>query len=160
MQVNPNLFVIPRTPCQIVWNYKNHKQFELNLKYSLRLAEPIDALEKFDHSNSIDSDFLTPEFLQDQKTLTLNGVGTLYQKYFMLALKSSLPPIPLKMFIRVVGLDKLTIAQILCDMTDANSYLLRARSGAGSTLQALKMAGVFDLPAHRKLFSKAGLLDE
>lgn len=62
--------------------------------------------------------------------------------------------------LRSACLEEATVAEILSDMTSDNAHLLRVRSGAGVTLQALKKAGLFDLPANRQIFSKAGLFDE
>ena len=58
MYISPHLFILPRSPGQIVWDYKNHKQFELNLEYATRLAQLIDNPEKFDDSNIVDTQFL------------------------------------------------------------------------------------------------------
>ncbi|MGE8187848.1 SagB family peptide dehydrogenase [Pseudomonas sp. NPDC086278] len=63
MQINPHLFILPRTPGQIVWDYKNHKQFELNLKYSTRLAELINNPSIFNKNNAIDSQLLSAGIL-------------------------------------------------------------------------------------------------
>ncbi|CAI8803835.1 SagB family peptide dehydrogenase [Pseudomonas serbica] len=63
MQINPHLFIIPRAPCQIVWDYKNHKQFELNLEYSTRLSELINNPKKFDTLNTIDTQLLSAGIL-------------------------------------------------------------------------------------------------
>lgn len=63
MQINPHLFILPRTPGQIVWDYRNHKQFELNLDYSIRLAQLIDNPEVFDSANIIDTQFLNTGIL-------------------------------------------------------------------------------------------------
>lgn len=58
MHINPHLFILPRTPGQILWDYRSHKQFELNLEYSTRLAQLIDNPESFDTLNIIDTQFL------------------------------------------------------------------------------------------------------
>lgn len=63
MQINPYLFILPRTPGQIVWDYKNHKQFELNLEYSTRLAQLIDDPALYNNSNIIDAQFLNTGIL-------------------------------------------------------------------------------------------------
>ncbi|MBV6826991.1 SagB family peptide dehydrogenase [Pseudomonas sp. PD9R] len=63
MQINPYLFIIPRTPDQIVWDYKNHKQFELNLEYSTRLAKLIENPETFNTSNIIDNQLFSAGIL-------------------------------------------------------------------------------------------------
>ncbi|MFL1515754.1 SagB/ThcOx family dehydrogenase [Pseudomonas prosekii] len=63
MQINPHLFMLPRTPGQIVWDYRNHKQFELNLEYSTRLAQLIDNPRAFDTNNIIDTQFLNTGIL-------------------------------------------------------------------------------------------------
>jgi hypothetical protein len=62
--------------------------------------------------------------------------------------------------LRSAGLGETPVAQILCDLSGPQAQRLRARSGAGATLNAMKKAGFFDLPANRQLFSRAGLLDE
>ncbi|MDI2592557.1 SagB/ThcOx family dehydrogenase [Pseudomonas sp. N3-W] len=58
MHINPHLFILPRTPRQIVWDYKSHTQFELDLEYSIRLAELIENPNIFDTHNKIDNQFL------------------------------------------------------------------------------------------------------
>lgn len=63
MHINPHLFILPRTPGQIVWDYRGHKQFELNLEYSTRLAQLIDNPESFDNLNIIDTQFLNTGIL-------------------------------------------------------------------------------------------------
>ncbi|MFJ7796430.1 SagB family peptide dehydrogenase [Pseudomonas sp. NPDC096950] len=63
MHINPHLFILPRPPGQIVWDYRSHKQFELNLEYSTRLAQLIDNLGSFDNGNIIDTQFLNTGIL-------------------------------------------------------------------------------------------------
>ncbi|WP_433737659.1 SagB family peptide dehydrogenase [Pseudomonas putida] len=63
MQINPHLFIIPRPPHQIVWDYKNHKQFELNLEYSTRLSELIENPKIFSATNTIDTHLLSSGIL-------------------------------------------------------------------------------------------------
>lgn len=63
MHINPHLFILPRTPGQIVWDYRSHKQFELNLEYSTRLAQLIDNPESFNNDNIIDTQFLNTGIL-------------------------------------------------------------------------------------------------
>jgi hypothetical protein len=45
-------------------------------------------------------------------------------------------------------------------MADEDARLLRIRSSASATFQALKEAGFFDLSTNKQLFSEAGLIDE
>lgn len=61
--------------------------------------------------------------------------------------------------LRSVGLAEMSITQILCDQSAPNKSLCRIRSGARATLSALTQSGFFDVPANRKLFSEAGLID-
>jgi len=63
MQINPYLFILPRTPGQIVWDYKNHKQFELNSAYSIRLSELIENPKNFNQLNTIDLQLLNAGIL-------------------------------------------------------------------------------------------------
>lgn len=67
MKINPNVFILPRTPNQIIWDYKNHKQFELNLEYSTRLAELIENPNNFNDSNEIDSQLFSAGILTKTK---------------------------------------------------------------------------------------------
>ena len=62
--------------------------------------------------------------------------------------------------LRSAGLSVTAVAQILGDLTGPQAQRLRARSGAGATLNAMRKAGFFDLPANRQLFYRAGLLDD
>ncbi|WP_253426571.1 SagB family peptide dehydrogenase [Pseudomonas sp. GGS8] len=63
MQINPYLFILPRTPGQIVWDYKNHKQFELSLEYSSRLTQLINNPELYNDSNIVDTQLLNAGIL-------------------------------------------------------------------------------------------------
>ncbi|PMX04063.1 dehydrogenase [Pseudomonas sp. FW215-R2] len=63
MQINPYLFILPRTPGQIVWNYKDHTQHELDLDYSSRLAQLIHNPELYDNDNIIDTQLLNAGIL-------------------------------------------------------------------------------------------------
>lgn len=67
MKINPYLFIIPSTPNQIVWDYKNHKQFELNFEYSHRLASLIENPKNFDSNNTIDVQFFNAGILTNSK---------------------------------------------------------------------------------------------
>ena len=58
MQINPYLFILPRTPGQIVWDYKDHKQYELDIEFSTRLTELINNPNKFSARNNIDIQLL------------------------------------------------------------------------------------------------------
>ena len=57
------------------------------------------------------------------------------------------------------GVGDTAITEILSGLTSPQATLLRARSGAGATLQAMTKAGFFALPYNRQLFMKAGLID-
>ena len=57
------------------------------------------------------------------------------------------------------GIGEIAVTQVLGELTSPQATLLRARSGAGATLQALKKAGFFDQPYNQQLFMKAGLID-
>ncbi|MCU7246642.1 SagB family peptide dehydrogenase [Pseudomonas koreensis] len=58
MHINPYLFILPRPPGQVVWNYKDHVQHELDLEYSSRLAQLINEPNTFDKQNTIDTQLL------------------------------------------------------------------------------------------------------
>lgn len=68
MHINPHLFILPRTPGQIVWNYKEHVQHELDLNYATRLAQLIDNPDLFDPHNIIDIQLLNADILTIKKT--------------------------------------------------------------------------------------------
>ena len=57
MHINPYLFILARPPHQVIWDYLNHAQFELDLNYTQRLAQLIANPEAFEYNNSIDRDF-------------------------------------------------------------------------------------------------------
>ncbi|MET0787500.1 MAG: SagB family peptide dehydrogenase [Paenisporosarcina sp.] len=52
------LFFTARTPGLVVWDYKNHKQFELDAIYAKRLLQIIEDPSSFDEKNIIDLDLL------------------------------------------------------------------------------------------------------
>ncbi|WP_025112075.1 diiron oxygenase [Pseudomonas sp. H1h] len=66
----------------------------------------------------------------------------------------------LRQSLRGVGIAETDVAQIVSGLATARANRQRARSGAGATLHALEQAGFFALPHNRKLFAKAGLIDE
>jgi len=67
MYINPFLFILPRPPGQVVWNYKNHTQHELDLEYSHRLASLIHNPDLFDPNNIIDRQLLDAGILTTSK---------------------------------------------------------------------------------------------
>jgi SagB-type dehydrogenase family enzyme len=54
MHINPCLFILARPPHQIVWNYEQHTQYELDIYYTTRLAQLVNDPSRFDRSNPID----------------------------------------------------------------------------------------------------------
>ncbi|TFH76660.1 SagB family peptide dehydrogenase [Pseudomonas kribbensis] len=67
MHINPYLFILPRTPGQIVWNYNDHTQHELDLEYSFRLAQLIHEPALYDSDNTIDAQLLNAGILTSTK---------------------------------------------------------------------------------------------
>lgn len=67
MHINPYLFILPRTPAPIVWNYRDHIQHELDLDYSLRLSQLINNPDLFDSRNNIDIQLLNAGILSISK---------------------------------------------------------------------------------------------
>ncbi|MBC8997691.1 SagB family peptide dehydrogenase [Pseudomonas sp. N40(2020)] len=67
MHINPYLFILPRSPNQIVWNYKEHTQYELDINYSSRLAQLINNPDLFDTHNIIDTQLLSAGILTISK---------------------------------------------------------------------------------------------
>ncbi|WP_433588822.1 SagB family peptide dehydrogenase [Pseudomonas koreensis] len=67
MHINPYLFILPRTPGLIVWNYKEHIQHELDIDYSSRLAKLIHDPNLFDSHNIIDTQLLNAKILTPTK---------------------------------------------------------------------------------------------
>lgn len=65
MHINPYLFILPRSPAQIVWNYKDHVQHELDSEYALRLGQLITNPELFDSENTIDIQLLNAGIITD-----------------------------------------------------------------------------------------------
>ncbi|RON56573.1 SagB family peptide dehydrogenase [Pseudomonas frederiksbergensis] len=88
MQINPYLFILPRTPGQIVWDYREHKQFELNLEYSTRLAQLIDNPKAFDERNIIDTQFLNTGILKTSTQDTVDWGWDELSKIFHIGTKN------------------------------------------------------------------------
>ena len=65
----------------------------------------------------------------------------------------------LRASLRFVGLSETGCLEIIEGLSDAQTTLQRARSGASATLGALEKAGFFDLPCNRQRFIQAGLID-
>lgn len=88
MQIAPYIFILPRTPSIVVWDYKNHKQFELNLTYSTRLTELIHNPNNFDISNPIDSQLLAAGILTELAQEQLNWGWDELSKIFHIGTKN------------------------------------------------------------------------
>jgi SagB-type dehydrogenase family enzyme len=67
MYINPFLFILPRPPGQVVWNYKTHTQYELDLDYSIRLAQLTHNPGLFDPQNIIDIQLRDADILSVSK---------------------------------------------------------------------------------------------
>ncbi|MDQ0737698.1 SagB/ThcOx family dehydrogenase [Pseudomonas sp. W4I3] len=63
MLINPNVFMLARTPVIVIWDYKNHTQFELDLVYSTRLIQLVEDPSRFDSTSEIDAAFLAAGLL-------------------------------------------------------------------------------------------------
>jgi SagB-type dehydrogenase family enzyme len=88
MQINPYLFILPRTPGQIVWDYKNHKQFEFNLEYSTRLAQLINNPKLYDDNNRIDTQLLNSGILTHSTQDTIEWGWDELSKIFHIGTKN------------------------------------------------------------------------
>ncbi|WP_085655854.1 diiron oxygenase [Pseudomonas sp. B11(2017)] len=62
--------------------------------------------------------------------------------------------------LRSAGIEEETATDIVAESATAQANRRRARAGAVATLAALTKAGFFALPQNRRLFAKAGLIDE
>ncbi|WP_309304275.1 SagB/ThcOx family dehydrogenase [Pseudomonas sp. LS1212] len=58
MHINPFLFILPRSPATILWDYKNHQQFELTPRYQNRFFRLVKDISIFDDTNEIDAALL------------------------------------------------------------------------------------------------------
>lgn len=63
------LFFTARTPGLVVWDYKNHKQFELDAVYAKRLLQIIEDPSSFDEKNIIDLDLLNNGVFSKQEVV-------------------------------------------------------------------------------------------
>ena len=58
MYMNPHMFFLANAPGLIIWDYKNHKQYELDEAHSLRLVELIAHPSLFNISSAMDLAFV------------------------------------------------------------------------------------------------------
>lgn len=58
MFINPYLFILARSPSLVIWDYKNHKQFELNSEYATRLVQLINTPDQFNITYAVDVSLL------------------------------------------------------------------------------------------------------
>lgn len=66
MQLNPYIFLLPKPPRLFIWNYKSHKQFEIDTDHADRLIQLIEQTSLFDASHPIDAEFLAAGVFVDQ----------------------------------------------------------------------------------------------
>lgn len=59
MHINPHLFFLAHPPSIIIWDYKNHRQYELTTRYQNRLLKLVKDISTFDASNKIDAALLS-----------------------------------------------------------------------------------------------------
>ncbi|WP_411565967.1 SagB/ThcOx family dehydrogenase [Pseudomonas orientalis] len=63
MLINPNVFMLARTPFIVIWDYKNHTQFELDLAYSTQFIQLVEDPSRFDSTSEMDAAFLAAGLL-------------------------------------------------------------------------------------------------
>jgi len=88
MYINPCIFILARPPHQIVWNYENHTQFELDLHYSARLAQLINNPSHFNTHNPIDTDLLNANILTTEPQEDLEWKWDELSKIFHIGTKN------------------------------------------------------------------------
>lgn len=54
MRINPYIFLLPKSPALILWNYKTHEQFEINKVHTHRFLELLESPSLFDENNPLD----------------------------------------------------------------------------------------------------------
>ena len=54
MKISPYVFLLPKPPALIVWNYKTHEQFEIDNLHINRLFELLESPSLFDANNPLD----------------------------------------------------------------------------------------------------------
>lgn len=54
MKINPYIFLLPKPPALILWNYKTHEQFEMDKAHTHRLLELLELPSLFDKNNPLD----------------------------------------------------------------------------------------------------------
>lgn len=65
MHINPYIFLLPKPPKLIVWNYKSHEQFEIDSAHANRLFEIIECPSLIDKTNQLDQDLFNTAILLD-----------------------------------------------------------------------------------------------
>lgn len=68
MHINPQLFMLARPPHLIIWNYKDHLQYELDHTHASRLLQLIEQPGSYDPRNTIDNDFVSANILTIPRT--------------------------------------------------------------------------------------------
>lgn len=65
MIINPHIFLLPKPPKLIVWNYESHEQFEIDRHHTIRLTQLLEQISIFDKNNKIDAALLEAGVLLD-----------------------------------------------------------------------------------------------
>ncbi|MFK9081500.1 SagB family peptide dehydrogenase [Pseudomonas neuropathica] len=68
MFLNQFLFFVFRSHVLVVWDYKNHRQYEFNAAYVKRLLEIVENPKSFDEENPMDLDLLNNGILLKEET--------------------------------------------------------------------------------------------
>lgn len=66
MHLNPHIFLLPKPPTLIIWNYIIHEQFEITQAYAIRLLSLIEQMSLFDPANPIDIELQKNNIILEQ----------------------------------------------------------------------------------------------
>lgn len=66
MNISPYIFLLPKPPALIVWNYKTHEQFEIDKAHTYRLIELLEQPSLFDEHNPLDNNLFSTGVLVDK----------------------------------------------------------------------------------------------
>ncbi|UZE28824.1 SagB/ThcOx family dehydrogenase [Pseudomonas asplenii] len=65
MYINPDLFILIKSPALVIWNYQSHEQYSMDKSHAERLIELLEKPSRFDPNHPVDSTLVTTGILSE-----------------------------------------------------------------------------------------------
>lgn len=88
MKINPYIFLLPKPPVLIIWNYNTHEQFEIDKPHANRLFELLELPSLFDENNPQDQTLFSAGVLLNEPYISDTWQWDALSKIFHIGTKN------------------------------------------------------------------------